>query len=104
MRPKLPLAIRIARATGVDPQIVEETLQAEPQPGYDDCWTWRGCVVKLTPVMREGNKTQPVRRLLLECIYGVPIHPRWLVRRLCPNVFCVQPNHAELISTAWPDA
>lgn len=103
MRPKLPLAIRIAKATGVDVQVVEETLQSEPQPGHGDCWPWAGAVAKLTPVLKLAGKSQPVRRLLLEAVYGQPMHPRWLAKRICPNVFCVQPNHSQLIRTAWPD-
>ena len=91
MRPKIALAARLARHTGVPEAEIQYTLE-NPTPGQGPCWPWGGMVQGTTPMIGVGRRPQPVRRVILASIHGeLPDDVR--ARSACPNPLCVSPNH-----------
>ncbi len=98
MRPKTPLAARIARHTGVDEVEVQYTLD-HPTPGVGRCWPWSGMVQGVTPMIADNNRPKPVRRILTTYIHGeLPADVR--VVPACPNKLCVSPTHT-MVKAKW---
>lgn len=95
MRPKTPLARRIASATDVPENVVQWTFE-NPNPGVfaNDCWRWQAHVTpKLIPMMKHEGKSLPVRRVIRAEVTGEPVPPDERLSQGCRGMFCVNPNH-----------
>lgn len=100
MRPRTPLAARIAQHTGVPEAHVQYTFE-NLTPGQGPCWPWGGMVQGITPMIGWERRAQPVRRVLTAHIHGeLPADVR--VRAACPNPLCVSPNHT-LVKARFAD-
>lgn len=92
MRPKISLADRIAKHTGMSAENVQYTLD-HPESGAGVCWTWTGMTQGHTPMMKYEGRIQTTRRVLLLVVHGeLPV--RVNVKQPCGDPVCVNPNHS----------
>lgn len=63
-----------------------------------ECWEWEGAVQSSapTPMMRWGEKTMPVRRVIA-MQQGLDVHQR-VVTCSCRNDLCVSPDHVVVMT------
>jgi hypothetical protein len=104
-RPRIPLARRIAGLTGVSEEIIHGVLSENLSGAvYDECWQWRGTVVKhTTPVLNILKKITPVRRAIYAEMQGEPAPRSVRFRGVCPTWLCVHPAHAVEERVAFVD-
>lgn len=96
MRPKTPIAERIAKHTDVPLSDIQCTL-ANPTPGVGLCWPWLGAMSGATPMVHHEGRPQGARRVIMESIYG-PLPDTVQVRQACLGFSCVNPSHSEVKS------
>lgn len=96
MRPRIPMAERLARHTDVPLSVIQCTL-ANPTLGTGPCWPWLGSMSGVTPMIRQDGKTQGARRVIMESIYG-SMPDTVQVRQACLGYSCVNPSHTQVKS------
>ena len=93
MRPKIPLAQRISKHTGVSLEDVQCTFESPRAPTTGPCWNWEGTVNGNSPVVNVGGRMITVRRAIYELVSGAPIPADIRLSAGCTRMFCVNPNH-----------
>lgn len=86
---------RVARQCSVEREHLLDILaHYTPESCIEPCLVWGGFFVGWSPVMRIGQTTTPVRRVMHELATGEPTPNHVRLENGCGTDFCIHPSHS----------